>query len=73
MIRKFNTGVQKSSTQRLNDILFELRKLREKLEETESEPNGLVNFAHENHLVTIFNNDVEVIQKHLRRLYYTKK
>jgi hypothetical protein len=73
MIKKFNTSNEKTSTQRLDELLFDLRKLREKLEATDTENQELIHYAHNNHLVSMFNNDVEVIQKHLKRIYYTKK
>jgi hypothetical protein len=73
MIRKFNTNGEQSSTQRLDDLLIDLRKLREKLENTEEENESLIQYAYDNHLISIFNNDVEIIQKHLKRLYYGKR
>jgi hypothetical protein len=72
MIKKFNTSNEKTSTQRLNELLFDLRKLREKLEATDIENQELIHYAHNNHLIAIFNNDVEIIQKNLKRIYYTK-
>jgi hypothetical protein len=70
MIRR--TAQERSATQRLDEIIEPLTKLRDKLESTEKESDDLLNWERNYSLVTHFNNITEQIQKELKRIYRSK-
>ncbi len=72
MIRKSKTNDPKSSTQLLEELLPNLRTLLKKLEETENESDSLIQYAYDNHLISIFENDIYLVKKNIKRIYYNR-